>query len=367
MRLNKENVIKILSRNFGFPVVQNPVVGPVVQLSALDAYFYSAVTGHSYLNDPKNGFSPNGLMCIFNQANAYNLVTGMFNRNGYFNNTPLLHAIKYPFILTGPKYILPIEYHDHYRELQEKTSELYQRLANDGFNPSDFVVCRISLDTAGYHMEPFCEYVVSEYFNHRGYLTETQIPFYYSGGTPDLAAYEIPDVVNALRVHGIASKGLSFIEIASFKTFGRQQRIKHELSSALETIVGEVKTASLKADKQIRKYLSFQLFNKAYEIIPHKPTPEVISGLITFDEDGSIKVMEAQQPAVVDQTKQRAYLDWLGNYVKYFLIANLSNEELDEFYSRETGRKSRSVSQLIAFANSLNYEKIIVKVMPSNT
>ena len=363
MYLNKENVTRILSQNFGFPVVQNPVVGPVVQLSALDAYFYSAVTAHAYLNDPKNGFSPNGLMCVFNQANAYNLVTGMFNRNGYFNNTPLLHAIKHPFILTEPKYILPLEYHDHYRELQEKTSELYKRLTDVGFNPSDFIVCRVSLDTAGYHMEPFCEYVVSEYFNRRGYLTETQIPFYYSGGTPDLAAYEIPDVVNTLRAHGIATKGFSFIEIASFKIFGSHQETTHEFSSALETIVGEVKTASLKADKQIQKYLSFQLFNKAYEIIPHKPTPEVISGLITFDEDGYIRVMEAQQPAVVNQVKQREYLDWLNNYIKYFLIANLSNEELDEFYSRLTGRKSRSVNQLIAFVNGLDYEKIVARVI----
>jgi hypothetical protein len=363
MYLNKENVTRILSQNFGFPVVQNSLVGPVIQLSALDAYFYSAVTGHAYLNDPKNGFSPNGLMCVFNQANAYNLITGMFNRNGYFNNTPLLHAMKHPFILTEPKYILPLEYHDHYSELQEKTLELYKRLTDGGFNPSDFIVCRISLDTAGYHMEPFCEYVVSEYFNRRCYLTETQIPFYYSGGTPDLAAYEVPDIVNILRTHGITPKGSSFIEIASFRIFDKHQESGNQLSSSVETIVGEVKTASLKADKQIQKYLSFQLFNKAYEIIPHKPTPEVISGLITFDGDGYIRVMEAQQPAVVNQVKQQEYLDWLSNYIKYFLIANLSNEELDEFYSHSTGRKSRSVNQLIAFVNGLDYEKIVARVI----
>ena len=120
MRLNKENVIKVLRQNFDAEVIEHPIVGPVVKLSASKAYFYSAVTGHAYLNDPINGFSPNGLMYVFNQANSYNLVTGLFDRDGRFYNTPLIHTQRYPFLLNEPKYLLPLEYERTHRALREK-------------------------------------------------------------------------------------------------------------------------------------------------------------------------------------------------------------------------------------------------------
>lgn len=361
MQLTKENVIKILSQNFGFPVVRNPVVGEVVQLDAQSAYFYSAVTGHAYLNNPILGFSPNGLIYIFNQANAYNLITGMFDRDGSFRNTPLLHTQLYPFIQTSPKYILPVEYQSSYRALQDKLTTISEQLTREGFNPTDFLICRIDLKTKGYHMEAFCEYVVSEYFNRQGYLTETQIPFFYSGGTPDLAAYEIPTVINVLRKYGVIFNGSSFIKIASIRAFEMQksQHDESQQASKVEALVGEAKTSTLDASTQMKKYLSFGVFNKAYEIIPHKTTPEVISGLISFDEEGYIQVQEAKQPVMVNQKKQQEYLAWLKNYIKYFLVVNLSNDEFDDFYGQVTGRGSRTLSQLIEFVNQLEYEQIL--------
>jgi hypothetical protein len=213
-------------------------------------------------------------------------------------------------------------------------------------------------------MEAFCEYVVSEYFNRRGYLTETQIPFFYSGGTPDLAAYEIPTVINILKKHGIILNGESFIKLASIRAFEmqRSQNGESQRASKVEALVGEAKTSTLDAKKQIKKYLSFGIFNKAYEIIPNKTTPEVISGLISFDEEGYIQVQEAKQPAFVNQKQQQEYLVWLKNYIKYFLVANLSSDEFDDFYGKITGRTSRTLSQLIEFVNQLEYEQILVQL-----
>lgn len=363
MILNKENTLKVLNRNFGFPIVENPVVGKVVELKAVEAYFYSAVTGHNYLNAPQ-GFSPNGLMYVFNQANSFNLITGLFDRDGSFRNTPLIHSQSFPFIKNSPKYLLPLEYKKGYRSFIEKCSDISKRLSNANYNPADFLICRIDLSTRGYHMEPFCEYIASKYFNQHGYLTETQIPFYYSGGTPDFAAYDIPNVNSLLRKYNLILNGSSFINLALIRVFNQNVSTeeKTEESKEAESIVGEAKTSTLRATEQIKKYLSFGVFNKAYEIIPNKVTPEVISGLISFDEQGYIRIQEAKQPAVVKPEAQQKYLSWLSNYIKYFLIANLTNQEFDEFYGEITSQTSRTLSQLIEFVNSLQYEQIIERI-----
>jgi hypothetical protein len=62
VRLDKNNVLQILNRNFGFKIVSHPVADETIRLSALDAYLYSSITGHPYLCNLTGGFSPNGLM-----------------------------------------------------------------------------------------------------------------------------------------------------------------------------------------------------------------------------------------------------------------------------------------------------------------
>lgn len=194
-------------------------------------------------------------MCVFNQANAYNLVTGLFDRCGRLYDTPLIHTQRYPFLLNEPKYLLPLEYEHTHRALEEKQKSLHSELSENGVDPADFVVCRINLGVRGYHMEAFCEYIVSEYFNRRGYLTETQTPFYYSGGTPDLAAYEIPSVIGHLKESALMPKGFSFIELAALRTFGMTKEPQIAPPQIPRAIVGEAKTASLRAAEQIQKYL----------------------------------------------------------------------------------------------------------------
>ena len=258
--------------------------------------------------------------------------------------------------------MLPLEYERTHRTLREKQEFFHSELIQNGVAPSDFIVCRINLSVQGYHMEAFCEYVVSEYFNQRGYLTETQIPFYYSGGTPDLAAYEIPSVIKHLKESAFMSKGFSFIELAALRTFGMTKEPQIAPPQTPHAIVGEAKTASFRAAEQIQKYLSFGLFNKAYEIIPHKTIPEVVSGLICFDDEGLIQVHEAKQHVTVSEVRQTEYLSWLSNYIKYFLLANLNNDELDEWYGTQTGQTSRTVSQLIQFVNNLDYEQLLSEI-----
>lgn len=362
MRLNKENVFKILNRNFGFEIVSNPIAGEVIKVSAEDAYLYSSITGHPYLCNLTGGFSPNGLMQVFNQANSYNVVSGMFDRTGRFKYTPLLLSREYSFITEPEKFIIPLEYEKH-SEYELKRKKLYEKLKKDGFNPANFIICTIKKGTSGYGMEPFCEYVTSTYFGRRGYLTETQIPFYYNGGTPDLAAYDFPEVLGLLRKNGLISSGATLIELSTFRLF-KNKKSKIQESKDTEAIVGEVKTSSKEAIKQIKKYLGKRIFNKAYEIIPHKNEPEVICGLITFNDSGEVVVYEGKEKPLVDKKVQEAYFDWLGNYVKYFLLANLDNTEFNKFYERKTGKEfPTGIEKLLTFINNLGHNAIIKEIL----
>jgi len=361
MRLDKDNVLKILNRNFGFKIVNNSIAGDVIKLSAPDAYLYSSITGHPYLCNLTGGFSPNGLMQVFNQANSYNMVSGMFDRTGRFKYTPLLMSKEYPFITEAEKFIVPLEYSKH-SEYETKRKILFEKLKNNGFDPANFIICTIKKSTSGYGMEPFCEYVTSEYFRRRGYLTETQIPFYYNGGTPDFAAYDFPEVLDILRKNGLIPLGATLIELSTFRLF-RNKKSKLQESKETEALVGEAKTSSREAIKQIRKYLGKKIFNRAYEIIPHKDKPEVICGLITFNDYGDVVVYEAKEAPLVNKKVQTDYFEWLGNYIKYFLLANLDNSEFDKFYEGKTGREfPTGTESLISFVNNLKYEEIIKEI-----
>lgn len=359
MRLSKDNIILVLSKNFGFEKVKDERLGELIKVGPFEGYIYSTITGHGYLDNPTNPFTPNGLMGVFNQANAYNLVTGLFDRDGNLFHTPLLQAREKPFLLRGEKYILPVEYNTS-TDLNAQLQEIYQHLIESKREPHDFIICRIKKSTNGYAMEPFMEYVASKYFQRQGYFTETQIPFYYSGGTPDFASYSLPDIQRALT-ESFDFIGASFIGLASIRAFGFHQDGKateHDRTA----IVGEVKTASLDALTQIKKYLRQGVFNKAYEIIPHKKSPEVIAGLLTLNESGLIQLYEAKTPAVIEPKKQEEYLGWLNNYIKYFLVANLENEELDEFYSRRVGKRTRTIPELLEFVNALPLEELVAKL-----
>lgn len=359
MRLNKESVTKVLHRNFGFAKVSDPELGDLIKMSPFDAFIYSSITGHGYLDNTRQPYTPNGLMQIFNQANAYNFVTGMFDRDGNLFHTPLYEAKNHSHIVSGDKFIVPIEY-DTNANLQKRLVEMEEYITNTGRDPKDFIICRIKVTTAGFAMEPFMEYVASKYFNKKGYFTETQIPFYYSGGTPDFAAYSLPDVGTLAKKY-LHFTGSSFIGLASIRAFGLHKNGSGQ-ENAAEAIVGEVKTASLEALSQIKKYLDKGVFNRAYEIIPHKKSPETIAGLIALGDDGEIKIYEAKTPAQVVPEKQSEYLAWLQNYIKYFLIANLTNEELDEFYNQRAGKRTRTIQELLEFINALHIENILDKL-----
>lgn len=359
MELDSENSINILNKSFGFNTLTDDIVGTVIPMSPKDAYLYAAVTGSFYLNG-SGQFRPRGLFSLFNHANNYNLVTGLMTVNKnmpYFLNSPLIHKEQYPFITKGTKYII-------FKELKKSSDlsykkDIFNSLKEAGKNPSDYLITEVRKDVKGYGMEPFCEYVACKYFSNNGYLVENQIPLFYGVGTPDFGAFLIPEIIEMLTSKGFILGGGFLLELSSLNIFGKINVSKAKENHTTDLIVGEAKTCTKKT--QIQKYIDTKLYNKCFEIVPNKFLAEKHSGLITFKDDGQIIIKDS--PSLkVEFTKQQAYIGWFYNYIKYYLLSNLSNEELFKFLEKEMGKSEWGRQEFIGFINSLPFEEIIKQI-----
>ena len=129
-------------------------------------------------------------------------------------------------------------------------------------------------------------------------------------------------------------------------------------------IVGEAKTSTTQMKKQIEKYIKTKFFNECFEIHPSKSSPsDSRFGLITIGADFKIKVIQRNSPTILLNTKkQEGYLEWLSNYIKYYLIANLTNDEFNQFYYEKNKKKISGVKDIVNFINLLSYNEILTKI-----
>ncbi len=329
--INEDTIINILSNNFGFEKINLPVVGTVIKMNPRDALIYSILTSHGYLDSAE----PNQLyrltrdnFRVFNQACEYNFQEGIFSlSDGSFASTLNTEVLKKPYISNGDKFILPLQ-NTGYNKFQRSLKGIITELENKGINPNDIIVCPLRVNgKITVELEPFFEYVVSNYFGLKGMLTDTQIPFFYGVGTPDVAAYSIPSFLSVLREYGFLSKGGSFIDLMSVAIFGRRKDYTN-FNQDVEAIVCEVKTGQLKAP-QILKYTNTGLFNRCYEVIPCEKEPEVYAGLLTIDTEGKLIILQNPEPTYFEKEKQVKYLEWIEQYAKVYLLANLTTDQLE--------------------------------------
>jgi hypothetical protein len=224
IRINRNLVFNILSNGLGYPTEENPVVGSVIRLTAREAFTYAVLTSHGYLdaNEPdylhrltRDSFR------VFNQAEQYDLQEGVFSLSDLrFATTVNNEVMKKPYIASRDKFIIPFEY-SNYNTFQQDLKTIYQELERKGYSPNDFIVSPTRTSNSGTaEFESFFEFVVSTYFNRGGYLTDTQIPFYYGVGTPDVAAYRIPRILKSLKDNNFIGPGGSPVEIMAASAFG---------------------------------------------------------------------------------------------------------------------------------------------------
>ncbi|MDP2856120.1 MAG: hypothetical protein Q8N90_03325, partial [bacterium] len=64
----------------------------------------------------------------------------------------------------------------------------------------------------------------------------------------------------------------------------------------------------------------------------------------------------------INPLSKENYIQWLENYIKFYLIANFTNDELKEFYLNKTGSSLNKESDLVDFVLSIDIEKILIKI-----
>jgi len=361
MEINKNEFFKIFQNNFDFQIV-NTLVGKAIKMDPFDAFIYSSVTGAGYLDNPLYPYTPKGLLKIFYNAYNYNFVTGIYENNSLKNSPLNLSRLK-PYLFHEDKYILPIEFYKE-SELQEVQKDIIINLKENKINYKNFIVQRIEKNKKGNGMEPFMEYLSAEYFKKQGYIVENQIPLAHNIGSPDLGAYKIYDLLNLLRKKDyVNSSGFHIIELALIRLKGGiYNNCSMDKNNQNKTLVAEAKTSTKIMEKQLTKYMNSNCFDEGYEIHPQKEdSTKNIFGLITLNNSYELLIKEPEINCwnKKQKKKKQKYLEWLSNYMKYFLISNLTNNELEDYYFHSTGDYIQSSNDLTKFINNQSYNDIL--------
>lgn len=356
MEISKDVYFRIFEKNFDYEIVETEL-GEAVKMPPFDAFIYSCVTGAGYLDNPIYPFSPKGLVKLFYNAFNYNFVTGIFD-NTTLRNTPYIFSVAKPFLFEGPKFIVPFEF----KSEVELTKSLKAKFASLK-TPENYMIQRIETSKSGNGMEPFLEYLTAEYFKTRGYIVENQIPLAHGIGTPDFGAYGLDEVLDNLNSSGyLPASGFHLIELAMIRINLHRNNIGGDTSKCL--IVGEAKTEHALAAAQLKKYLDTSLFDFGLEIHPRqiKPTKRYL-GLITITSDYKIihfpplEIYKPESPLSKDE-----YIRWLTNYIKFYLVANFSNDEFAAFYFEKHGKHFSSQRDIVNFVTDININAILNKI-----
>ena len=346
MELNLKTLLKIFPSELGYEVVDT-CVGKAIKMPAIDAYLFANVTGASYLDNPIYPFTPKGTTKILREAFRYNFVTGIFD-NGQLLYSPSVIRANRVYLFEGDKYVLLQEFNDE-SSYREAISSLIDEITNCGFDSRNFLVYRIETSKDGNGMEPFLEYLACEYFKRKGYIVENQIPLTHTVGSPDFGGFKLK----------VGKRGFHLIELAMMRITG-EYSLADELTIE-HLIVGEAKTATTDMAGQLAKYLNTTIFAKGYEMHPYKSEPSFsYYGLFNIGSDYKVKCREPKTPYANVGNKVfqiNEYLHWYRNYLKLYIVANLTNDELKAMVTKRVGKYS--VENLISTIDVMQTDEIM--------
>lgn len=357
MEIYSKDFFNIFKANFNFEIVETEM-GLAVKMPAKEAFIYSSITGAGYFENPIYPFTPKGLLKLFYNAFNYKFVSGIFD-NGVLKNTPYILSQAKNYLFGGDKYVVPIEF-DLEKNLTTYLKEKFIKIKN----PEQYIIQRIETSKQGNGMEPLMEYLAAEYFKKLGFIVENQVPLAHSLGSPDFAGYGLVNTIQKIHKSGLLSgHGFHIIELALIRNFKDFSDDTAEIKD-LELLVGEAKTSTSQMSKQLEKYLETGLFDKGFEIHPSKSSPaENHFGLITLNESFKIKIIFPKDRYLSKNPLSKAdYIQWLENYIKFYLIANFTNDELKEFYLNIMGSSLNKESDLVNFVLSIDVEEILINI-----
>lgn len=357
MEIYRDEFFEIFKANFNYPIVETPL-GLAVKMPAKDAFIYSSITGAGYFENPVYPFTPKGLLKLFYNAFNYKFVSGIFD-NGVLKNTPHILSTGKSYLFNGDKYIVPVEF-----ESEDKLLSMLKDRFADLEGRENYIIQRIETSKQGNGMEPFMEYLTAEYFKNHGFIVENQIPLAHSIGSPDFAGYGLGEMISKINHYGFLSgNGFHMIELSMIRDF--KEGSKDSGSTVThDFIVGEAKTGTSQMTKQLEKYLNTGLFDQGFEIHPAKANPaKKYFGVISLDDKNKITISlpeEKFEPTA--QLSKEEYTIWLNNYVKFYLIANFTNDELKRFYFDTKGEEINKEADLVSFVVELSAEAILDKI-----
>ena len=357
MEIYKPDYFKIFKANFNYEIVETEM-GEAVKMPPRDAFIYSNITGAGYFENPIYPFTPKGLMKLFYNAFDYKFVSGIFD-NGVLKNTPYILSKAKKYLFNGNKYIVPIEF-----ESESKLVTFLKEKFKQIKNKEDYIIQRIEVSKQGNGMEPFMEYLTAEYFKDLGFIVENQIPLAHSIGSPDFAGYGLTETIKKISRFGCLSGcGFHIIELALLRNFKVANDKNNKVKNS-ELLVGEAKTGTTQMSEQLKKYLKTGLFDKAFEIHPSKTNPSKdYFGLVKFNRDYNLEVILPRDEYIPKEPlSKKDYINWLENYIKFYLIANFSNDELREFYSEVKEDSLNKEADLVDFVLNIKVEDILNKI-----
>ena len=336
MELNCKSIIKVFTEN-NLGQACETKFGEGLILESYKAFLLSCVTDTGYIineEHPRNFFSQ---LKIFNSANEYNLIAGLYNNQKKieFKNTPNILCKKYDFINNSEKkYVLPIEFNSE-EEFQENVKNLFKNCTD----PTNYLFLRIDKSKKGFGLENLLEFFASEYFINKNYITETQIPISHSGGVPDIGIYN----------NSITKKGFNVLELSMLKAFPNRIKFSFEEPINFHSLAGEAKAlSSYDIIERLKKYLSSELFDDLFGIYPDNKKLDKFRdlgiNLFFIDEDFKFKYIEGNFNKKLNPNRKNEYNKWFNNCLKFYLFSSFEENNLSNFLEENTLKKNATGS-----------------------
>jgi hypothetical protein len=379
MLLSNELLIEIMQQ-CDFKIGKDDLFGFTIEMSAYDAYDFSAVTGANYLYN-ENGITVKGRNEIFIhrsvfQDDAYIYSPGLFERDieGNLkegNNAEFLKRT-FPFLFQGNKRII------FKKILQNDSSniegDIYKQLKIKGKSPENYILYKYYETGSG--QESFYEYLATLYFIKKGYVVENQVPWFQqnykyngkilNGGIPDFSAFKTP-ILNILHKKGLLGQnnGILLNKIPVLNNFDiKPKKLTKYSNLKYELIIGEVKSDINSLDqaiKQTLKYSNVNLADKIYTIIPNCSNNNADEIGEIYLENNILKLRESRQPLPVDKDSRDKDSKWIENYIIISFLGNVSFNKLLQIIAEKYKIDSTKVKSyhLLEFAINTDINKIL--------
>jgi len=352
MEFTKDSLMRALNKNFKFDISKDSIFGNVITVDAKTAYRFCLTTNSNYLID-RYGLNLFGKFKTFNHRN-YSLNQGLFlidHKTGTISdkNLPAKLYEMYPFIFKGDKKIIFIDG----KNPSEIISSTFKKITKNNGNNEEYIVNVVHKQ--GSQWEHYFEFMASEFFIRKKYLTDLQLPWDYHG-RPDFGIYKHP-ILKQLKSLGLIKNGALILELSSLKTFNSKYSPTSEKTDSYKSFVGEVKTKQNKS--QILDYLKKGISNAGYEFIPNKQKSEIFSGLVNIDEDDKIQIQEAPQNEFLDKNKMKKDCEWFNNYLKLHLLGNLALFEIEELMEKIIKSNKLTFFNLIKLIKIIELSEIL--------